>query len=45
MSLVSNGDVRRLVAIQQALVLLIDRLDPKRRYTAGYELQPIDLSS
>lgn len=43
MSLVSTGDVRRLVAIQQALVALIDKLDPKRRYTAGYELQPIEL--
>ena len=38
-----TGDVRRLVAIQQALVALIDKLDPKRRYTAGYELQPIEL--
>lgn len=43
MSLVSAGDVRRLVAIQQALVALIDKLDPKRRYTAGFELQPIEL--
>ena len=42
MSLVSNGDVRRLVDIQRALVALIDKLDPKRRYTAGFELQPID---
>ena len=44
MSLVSTGDVRRLVAIQRALVNLIDKLDPKRRYTAGFELQYIDLS-
>ena len=44
MSLVSTGDNRRLVAIQRALVALIDRLDPKRRYTAGYELQPIEVS-
>jgi hypothetical protein len=43
MSLVSTGDNRRLVAIQRALVALIDRLDPKRRYTAGYELQPIEV--
>jgi hypothetical protein len=42
MSLVSNGDVRRLIDIQRALVALIDKLDPKRRYTAGFELQPID---
>ena len=44
MELVSTGDVRRLVAIQQALVALIDTLDPKRRYTAGYELEPIELA-
>lgn len=44
MTLVSTGDVRRLVAIQHALVALIDELDPKRRYTAGFELTPIDLS-
>ena len=43
MSLVSTGDNRRLVAIQRALVALIDKLDPKRRYTAGYELQPIEV--
>jgi hypothetical protein len=42
MSLVSNGDVRRLVDIQRALVALIDELDPKRKYTAGYALEPID---
>ena len=44
LTLVSAGDVRRLVAIQHGLVALIDKLDPKRRYTAGYELTPIDLS-
>jgi len=44
MELVSTGDVRRLVAIQTALVALIDTLDPKRRYTAGFELKVIDLS-
>ncbi len=44
MSLVSKGDNQRLVAIQHALVALIDELDPKRKYTAGYDLQPIDLS-
>lgn len=44
MTLVAKGDVRRLVAIQHGLVALIDKLDPKRRYTAGFELTPIDLS-
>ena len=44
MELVSNGDNRRLVSIQRALVSLIDKLDPKRRYTAGYELQPIEIT-
>jgi hypothetical protein len=44
MDLVSKGDVRRLVDIQRALVALIDELDPKRKYTAGYDLQPIDLT-
>ena len=29
---------------QKALVALIDELDPKRKYTAGYDLKPIDLS-
>ncbi|MEP6481962.1 MAG: hypothetical protein ABJA94_08145 [Rhodoglobus sp.] len=43
MGLVSKGDVRRLVDIQRALVALIDELDPKRKYTAGYDLAPIDL--
>lgn len=42
MSLVSKGDVRRLVDIQRALVALIDALDPNRKYTAGYALEPID---
>jgi hypothetical protein len=44
MELVSKGDVRRLAAIQKALVALIDELDPKRKYTAGYALEPIDLA-
>jgi hypothetical protein len=44
LDLVSKGDVRRLADIQRALVALIDELDPKRKYTAGYELEPIDLS-
>ena len=43
MDLVSKGDNRRLVAIQNALVALIDELDPKRKYTAGYDLEVIDL--
>ncbi len=42
MALVSKGDNRRLIDIQRALVSLIDELDPKRKYTAGYDLQPID---
>ena len=41
MGLVSQGDVRRLVDIQRALVALIDKLDPNRKYTAGYALEPI----
>jgi hypothetical protein len=44
MDLVSKGDNQRLVAIQHALVALIDELDPKRKYTAGYDVKPIDLS-
>jgi hypothetical protein len=44
MVLVASGDVKRLVEIQRALVALIDKLDPHRRYTAGYELQAIDLN-
>ena len=43
MDLVSKGDNRRLVAIQHELVALIDELDPKRKYTAGYDLEPIEL--
>lgn len=45
MTLVSKGDNHRLVAIQHALVALIDALDPKRKYTAGYALEPIDLGA
>lgn len=42
MALVSQGDNKRLIDIQRALVALIDELDPKRKYTAGYALEPID---
>ncbi len=42
MARVAEGDIRRLVDIQGALVHLILELDPKQRYTAGYDLQPID---
>ncbi len=41
MARMSEGDHRRLAHIQHALVALIDELDPRRRYTAGYELEPI----
>jgi hypothetical protein len=44
LELVAKGDNTRLIAIQHALVRLIDELDPKRKYTAGYDLQPIDLN-
>ena len=44
MSKVSEGDNRRLIEIQRALVALIRELDPTNRYTFGYELEPIDLS-
>jgi hypothetical protein len=43
LELVSKGDNTRLISIQHALVRLIDELDPKRKYTAGYDLQPIEL--
>ncbi|MDO7882689.1 hypothetical protein [Antiquaquibacter soli] len=42
MELVSTGDNRRLIDIQRALVSLIDELDPKRKYTAGFELERIE---
>jgi hypothetical protein len=42
LDLVAKGDNTRLIAIQHALVRLIDELDPKRKYTAGYDLQPIE---
>lgn len=45
LDLVSQGDNTRLISIQHALVRLIDELDPKRKYTAGYDLQPIDVDS
>ncbi len=38
---VAEGDVTRLVDIQGALVKLILELDPKQRYTTGYDLTPI----
>ncbi|MEO6604186.1 MAG: hypothetical protein ABIN55_01105, partial [Aeromicrobium sp.] len=38
---VAKGDVTRLVDIQGALVKLILELDPKQRYTTGYDLTPI----
>jgi hypothetical protein len=40
-ALVSNGDNHRLIDIQHALVDLILALDPRHRYTFGYELEPI----
>jgi hypothetical protein len=42
MELVAGGDNRRLIEIQRALVALIDALDPKRKYTVGYDLAPIE---
>jgi hypothetical protein len=42
LDLVSKGDNTRLISIQHALVRLIKELDPKSKYTAGYDLQPID---
>ncbi|MDP3207676.1 MAG: hypothetical protein Q8M65_00875 [Rhodoglobus sp.] len=45
MTLVAQGDVRRLADIQRALVDLIHELDPKGKYTAGYVLEPIDLDA
>jgi hypothetical protein len=44
MGKVSEGDNRRLIEIQRALVDLIRELDPSNRYTFGYQLEPIDLS-
>ncbi len=41
MARVAEGDNTRLVDIQAALVHLILELDPKQRYTAGYDLSPI----
>lgn len=43
MALVASGDHRRLIEIQRALVALIDALDPKRKYTVGYDLAPLEL--
>jgi hypothetical protein len=43
LTLVAKGDNSRLISIQHALVRLIDELDPKRKYTAGYDLQPIEV--
>ena len=42
MDLVANGDTDRLIEIHHALVDLIVELDPKHKYTAGYELRAID---
>ena len=43
--LVSNGDNRRLIDIQHALVQLIPALDPSHKYTFGYALQPIEIEA
>jgi hypothetical protein len=43
LELVAQGDNTRLIAIQHALVRLIGELDPKSKYTAGYDLQPIEV--
>ena len=43
--LVSNGDNRRLIDIQHALVELIRALDPSNKYTFGYDLQPIEIEA
>ena len=40
---VSAGDNRRLIDIHHALVDLILALDPAHKYTAGYELKPIEI--
>ena len=44
MKLVAENDHTRLIAIQRALVALIEKLDPKQKYTVGYALQAIDPS-
>lgn len=44
MMLFAEGDHERLVALQHALVALVAELDPKRKYTVGYALEPIDLT-
>lgn len=38
---VAQGDAHRLIDIQGGLVHLILELDPKQRYTTGYDLTPI----
>jgi hypothetical protein len=43
LELVAQGDNTRLIAIQHALVRLIKELDPKSKYTAGFDLQPIEV--
>lgn len=45
MSKVSEGDNRRLIEIQRALVALIRELDPNNRYTFGYQLEPTSARS
>ena len=42
---VSAGDNRRLLEIHHALVDLILALDPSHKYTAGYELQAIEIEA
>lgn len=42
---VSAGDNRRLIDIHHALVDLIVALDPTHKYTAGYELKPIEIEA
>ena len=43
MNLVSQGNHSRLVPIQRALVALIRELDPKSKFTFGYELVEMEL--
>ena len=45
MDRLNDGDHSRLAVIQHALVALIAELDQNRRYTAGYDLEPIDLTN
>ena len=45
MDRLNDGDHSRLAVIQHALVALIAELDQGRKYTAGYDLEPIDLTN